>query len=429
MKTFKIYTLGCKVNQYESQAMREEMVACGFSEAGLNKPADIYLINSCTVTAKADNKSLDLIRKSKAENPLAKIVFTGCLVSGGNLSDYRKFGVDIFVDNKEKDRLIAKIKFPKSKLKTTNGFLPLKIKSFKGHSRVFIKIQDGCNNICAYCKIPLVRGKSRSRPIADIKQEVETLVKKGFKEIVLTGICLGAYGKELPSRNMPSFDLSDVIEELEKIKRDFRIRLSSIEAKDVTQKLIDRFIKSKRLCRHLHIPFQSGDDEILKKMQRNYRAKDYLQTVKKLKKSIPDIAITTDIMVGFPGEGEKNFKNTLKFLKKVAPSRTHIFPFSPRPGTMAWGLKDKVSPAEIKKREEPLKILAAQKAREYHYKFKNRLLTVLTEHRRDKQSGLLKGYSENYIPVQFIGANSLMGNLVKVRVKQVKEGYVLGLKM
>ncbi|MDP3143731.1 MAG: tRNA (N(6)-L-threonylcarbamoyladenosine(37)-C(2))-methylthiotransferase MtaB [Candidatus Omnitrophota bacterium] len=430
MKTFKLYTLGCKVNQYETQAIREDFISAGFSEVNLKKPADIYVINSCTVTGRADSKSLDLIRKARQENPLAKIILTGCLVSGKDAKMYKKLGADLIVSNQWKNQLvgIVKSKKPIGK-KATSEFLPLKISGFKGHSRVFVKIQDGCNNICAYCKIPLVRGKSRSRPLSDIKKEVERLVKKGFKEIVLTGICLGDYGSGLPIREGRLIDITDVIEELEKIKAGFRVRLSSIEAKDISQRLIEKLSKSKRLCRHLHIPFQSGDNEILKKMQRKYSVSDYLLTVKKLRKKIPDIAITTDIMVGFPAEKERNFKNTLRFVEQVSPSRTHIFPFSPRPGTSAWGLSDRIPTARIKKREELVRELADRMAQDFYREFKNHTLTVLTEHRRDKQSGLLKGYSENYIPVKFSGSDNLMGELVKIKVKQVKEGYILGQKL
>lgn len=429
MKTFKLYTLGCKVNQYETQAIREDFISAGFFEVNLKKSADIYVINSCTVTGRADSKSLDLIRKARQENPRAKIILTGCLVSGKDAKMYKKVGADLILSNQWKSRLVGIIKSRKPRGNPTNQFLPLKISGFKDHSRAFVKVQDGCDNICAYCKIPLVRGKSRSRPLLDIKQEVERLVRGGFKEIVLTGICLGAYGSDLPVKESRSIDIIDVIEELEKIKGEFRIRLSSIEAKDISQRLIEKFSKSKRLCRHLHIPFQSGDSEILKKMQRNYSVKDYLSAVKKLRNKIPNIAITTDILVGFPGEEERNFKNTLKFVEQVSSSRTHIFPFSPRPGTKAWELSDKIPGAVIKKREELLRALVDKMVQDFYRRFKNHNLTVLTERRRDKQNGLLKGYSENYIPVKFHGSDNLMGELVKVKVKEVKKGYVLGQKL
>lgn len=427
MKTFKISTLGCKVNQYESQAIREQLIAAGFVEDPSGRPADIYLINSCAVTQRAQNRSFKLIRRAKEENPVCRVVFTGCCVNAA-LPRLRNGRVaDLLVDNQEKHRLAYWLGRKKKYSGRGNGKItPLKINGFKNHSRAFVKIQDGCDNFCSYCAIPLLRGASRSRNKNDIIQEVKRLVGLGFKEIVLTGICLGDYGKDQKTRGKGRQHLADLITDSEKIKGVFRIRLSSIEAKDVTDQLISKLAESPRLCPHLHIPFQSGDDDILKKMHRGYSAKDYLNTVERLRRVLPDIAVSTDIMTGFPAEEESHFQNTRKFLRAVRPMRVHVFPFSPRPGTKAWNMPGRVPERFIKQREEILLEEAKQLALEYHREFLGKTLEVLVEDGEDKEGGWLKGYSGNYIPVRFRKKEDFKGNLIKVRVARCSSQSVFG---
>ncbi|MCM8763154.1 MAG: radical SAM protein, partial [Candidatus Omnitrophica bacterium] len=275
---FKILTLGCKVNQYESQQIREAYLRQGFQELFDGRPADTYIINTCTVTHHADRASFVLIRRAKRENPQAKIYVTGCLVKMDAAKIKERFPDVSFLDKDE---------FKQG------------INAFCGHTRAFLKIQDGCDNFCSYCKVALVRGKPRSRPFDEVIHEAQRLVDAGFKEIVLCGICLGSYGKDFGN-----VDLVDVLAALEKIKGEFRIRLSSIEFGDVRERLIKKLETSKKLCPHLHIPLQSGDDRILKLMNRKYTAEDYLKLVQELKRRIPLLSITTDVMVGFPGESE-----------------------------------------------------------------------------------------------------------------------------
>ena len=264
MKTIKFYTLGCKVNQYETQAIREKFLRNGYSETTNNKIADTYIINTCTVTQKADLGSLSIIRKAKKENPKAVIIATGCL------TELDKDRIKQISDS-------IKIIKNKDKFKISQS----SISDFKGHARGFLKIQDGCENHCSYCKVPLVRGHSKSKPLTEVLKEARTLVGNGFKEIVLTGICLGAYGRDLN----PKISLAGVISGLEEISALLRIRLSSIEARDISDELIRALSLSKKFCRHLHIPLQSGDDTILKKMNRNYTSKEYFELIKKIKKS------------------------------------------------------------------------------------------------------------------------------------------------
>src|SRR4030042_4456555 len=262
MKTIKFYSLGCKVNQYDTQGLREHFLRKGFKASDNGETADVCLINTCTVTQKADADSLNIIRRAKKLNPRAKIIVTGCLAEL-DADKIRSQGVSsLLIKHKHKLKLLER-----------------GISGFCGHARAFLKIQEGCSNYCSYCKVPLVRGKSRSRPLRQIINEAKRLVESGFKEIVLTGICLGAYGRDLK----PAVSLVKVIESLEKIGELLRIRLSSIEAGDVSLELIDKMAKSNKLCRHLHIPIQSGDDAILKKMNRKYTRNDYLALIKKLK--------------------------------------------------------------------------------------------------------------------------------------------------
>ena len=309
MQTIKLYTLGCKVNQYETQAIREQFLKNGFREVSNGAASDIYLINTCTVTQKADRDSRRFIHLAFRQNPKSKIIVTGCYAQLDSNEIAKIPGVTCIIKNKDKDRIIELFSQRRHESTKPRVNEHAGITYFSGHTRAFLKIQDGCNNFCAYCKVPLVRGASRSRPLSSIIQEAEKLVKNDFKEIVLCGICLGAYGRDLS----PQSDLIQVIEALENIKGLYRIRLSSIEAGDLTDCLIQKIAASYKLCRHLHIPIQSGDNEILKKMHRSYNRRNYSNLIEKIKKKVPLIAITTDVMVGFPGEKEKNFISSVDF--------------------------------------------------------------------------------------------------------------------
>lgn len=401
MQTFKIYTLGCKVNQYESQGIRETLSKNNLVES-INNKADVCVINTCTVTGEADKKSLYFIKRAFRENPKAKIIATGCLVEN------------------DKDKVLA---INKNILIVKNKDKNIGISDFKGHDRAFLKIQDGCQNYCSYCKVPFVRPKLVSRPLEAVQEEAKRLAGKGFKEIVLTGICLGAYGQDLS----PKLELADSLESLEKIKGMPRIRLSSIEAKDINKRLIRKIKDSPLVCKHLHLPLQSGDDEILKKMNRLFSIKNFLKLTDNLKKKIPQISITTDIIVGFPGEGEDNFKNTIEALNKFKPLRTHIFSYSDRPGTKAFNFYPKVRSQIIKRRFLELKELADELSFEYRKKFLNKKVEVLVEQDLDRASGLQTGYSDNYIKVLINSKENLKGQLVNVKIARVtKENTYVG---
>ena len=429
-RRFFIHTLGCKVNQYESQAMREILAAAGFKECLSKETADLYIVNTCTVTDKAEKESRHWIGTFHKTNPKAKIVVTGC--SAEDEADILSFlpGVVHIVKNKDKPLIADILNSDSHHSLTTHS--PLSITDFKGHTKAFVKIQDGCENRCSYCKVPLVRNVLSSRPIDDIVKEVRVLTEKGFKEIVLTGICLGAWGKGLFPDGMAKCaglkepDIVDVLKAIEKITGDFRVRLSSIEPLNVTDELINYMAGNKRICRHLHIPLQSGDDEILKKMNRPYTAAAYKEIVKKAVSGIEDLAVTTDIMIGFPGESSHNFKNTIDLVKEILPARTHIFTFSKRPGTAAWNMAQGEDHAALKRRFYELQTVSFGASYLYRSRFLERKVDVLVETRRDRLSGWLCGYSGNYIRVQFQGDDSFMKRIIPVRIEDVSLIRTLG---
>ncbi|MBU3911027.1 MAG: tRNA (N(6)-L-threonylcarbamoyladenosine(37)-C(2))-methylthiotransferase MtaB [Candidatus Omnitrophica bacterium] len=411
---FYIKTLGCKVNQYESQLIREGMVRAGYIEAPDIDQADIYVVNSCTVTSASDSKSLYFVRNGLKGNGRCVIV-TGCMVEDEDL-DLSKFkGAQFIVKNKDKHRIAEIVSHGAKRSSCHNGTGQVahseSISGLKGHTRVFVKVQDGCSNVCSYCKVRIVRGRSISRPVQDVLDECSKLIANGVREIVLTGICLGAYGRDIKK----GIDISRLIEELCGIEGDWRLRLSSIEPGDIGNALVSQLESQKRLCRHLHIPFQSGDDYILKKMKRPYRRRDYIAVVDRLKQVIPDMAISTDIMVGFPGETEERFEETVNFIETVQPMRVHMFPFSKRKGTEAYSYKGNV-PARVKKeRKKRLSSIAARLSREFIDKFLNKEVQVLIEDKKSAE-GILQGYTDRYIKVSIDGPDSLKNRLVSCRL-------------
>ena len=394
MKTIKFFTLGCKVNQYDTQSIREAFLRKGFKESAAGKASDFYLINTCTVTSSADKKSCNIIRHCVKTNPKSKVIVTGCMVKkdGGRLSAIK--GVYSVISRR---------------------FFPEQISDFTNHTRAFLKVQDGCNNFCSYCKVPQARGASRSRKPEEIIEEARRLAKKGFKEIVLTGICLGAYGRDLKINS----GLAGLIKDLENIDGILRIRLSSIEAKDVSDELIKNISLSTKLCPHLHIPIQSGDDSVLKSMNRSYSSGDYTKLIGKLRKSISDIAITTDVLVGFPGETKENFENTVKLLKKIRPLKIHIFPYSKREGTAAAGFNNGVPAQEVKRRVLELKGLGAYLAKEYMNKFINKEKLVLIEARLKDKPGFWEGFTDNYMRVIIRSDSDLKNCLIPLKLNRL----------
>ena len=420
MKKVAIHTLGCRANQLESSIIADNLLKYGFELVKFNEIADIYIINSCTVTGKSDSESRYAIRQAKRRNCDAKIIITGCYaqVSANELVNIPE--IDLIVGNNEKQNLpemIQNLEFKKddrifvSDIMQENIFKDKIVHSASGRSRAIIKIQDGCNFRCSYCIIPYARGKSRSNKLSNIIEQVKDITKNGFNEVVLSGIHLGQWGLDLK----PKSSLSQVLKEIEKIDELKRYRLSSIDPMEFTDELIDALINLKKFCPHLHISLQSANNEILKAMKRRYSVEYYSDLINKLVKNIPDLAIGSDIIVGFPGETEEHFNDTLENLKILPISYIHVFSYSKRKGTPA-SLMDNQVPENVKKeRNARLQELAKAKNLEFKTKQLNKEVEVVVEHSRDKKTGLLKGLTGNYISVLIDGPDSLKGKLIKLK--------------
>lgn len=417
-KTFSVKTLGCKVNQYESQALREKLLELGLKESE-GDDADICVVNTCAVTRKADKESLEAVRQiSRHSAGRSRIFVTGCSAQNNRRRLESQEGIACVLENRRKEDLPSIIS---GTVPDLNSEPPLSITRFHQRTRAFLKIQDGCDNGCSYCIIPKLRGPSYSRPLRIITGEAKRLAENGYKEIVICGICLGDYGKDFGVRD----GLVRVIEELEEIEGLLRIRLSSIEASDVTPALIDTMARSQKLCRHLHIPFQSGDDRVLALMNRKVLSAGYLELAGRLRRRLPDIGITTDIMAGFPGEDQVSFNNSLRFLKEIKPSRMHIFPFSPRRGTSAFAFLDKVKPQIIKQRVSEIKALSGELSLDFCRAQIGKELDVLIESAPCRKTGFLKGYSGNYLRVYLSGSKPVENTVVTAKAGKVFQDGLL----
>ncbi|MGB9768168.1 tRNA (N(6)-L-threonylcarbamoyladenosine(37)-C(2))-methylthiotransferase MtaB [Dictyoglomus turgidum] len=406
MRKVAFYTFGCKVNQYETENLKILARNAGFEIVPFGKEADLIFINSCAVTHVAERKARRLINLIKNRFPNAKIALAGCYAERLNLSS-EKLVLDFVLDNKQKWEFFG-------------GSEDSTFVTSEDRARAILKIQDGCNNFCTYCIVPYLRGRERSKPFDKVMEEAQKLVENGFKEIVLTGIRLGAYGRDLGDKDA----LSKLLLKLFEMDGLVKIRLSSIEPMDITEGLI-KLADHPKLCKHWHIPLQSGDDEILKKMNRRYDTKYFEQIVYKLREKVPDVAITTDIIVGYPEESEENFNNTYLFAERMGFMRIHVFPYSPRPFTPAYKLKP--LPYEvITKRKEKLIKLSNDLWERYVSKFIEKELEVMVEERKEN---LYRGTTDNYIKVEF-ESNLLLkeGEYIKVRLLKVdnKEEKVWG---
>ncbi len=428
-KTCQFYTFGCKVNQYETQLIREQFLAQGFNETKQNP--DYYIINGCTVTAAADRKCRYLLRSLHKKYPQAKIIVTGCFAKN-NPSIAKQLGISSVISQDEK---LSFIDFPglspkkdensavlagKSKFK--NSQQNRLINDFEAHSRAFVKVQDGCDNFCSYCIVPHMRGLPVTKDIEIVKQEVSGLARKGFKEIVLTGINLGMWGCQQGGR---SGQLEVLIKQLVSIDALQRLRLSSIELIHVNDLLIEQLVSSEKLCRHLHIPLQSGDNLILKKMNRRYDRDEFLNKIKKIKKQFPDLFFTTDIMVGFPGETEGNFNNTLDFVKNAGFLKVHVFPYSPRPGTLAAAMPNQIDKNVKDIRKKRLTELALETGFRQRENLLNKKVSVLFE--EISRDGYWMGYTDNYVQVKTKSKRNLKNLILNVVISDVMAEDTIGI--
>lgn len=414
-----ICSLGCKVNIYESEFMISSLKERGYTITNFEDKADIYIINTCSVTNESDKKSRKMINRAKKNNKDAIIIVTGCY-SQANADNIE---ANIILGNKDKSKIVEIIEeYKKTKENkkiiydlTKVNFEKMEIKKFTNHTRAFVKIQDGCNAFCSYCIIPYVRGRIRSKNKKDVISEVTELVKEGYKEIVLTGIHTGKYGLDINS------SLEELLENLVKIPGLYRIRLSSIEINEITPRIIKLLKENSIMAKHLHIPLQSGSDKILKLMNRKYTKEEFLNKIRILKE-IPEISLTTDLIVGFPGETEREHQETLETLNEIKITKIHTFPYSKRKGTPASIMEGQVSPEEKKKRVK--EILEFSNKSELDF-YKSNLDKVFDGVVEVHNNGKTVVHTSNFIPV--IVEEKINNNaIVKIKITNIKNGNVYG---
>ena len=413
----KFLSLGCKVNSYESNALKELFLLNGFEENG---KYDIVVVNTCSVTAVADQKSRQIIRRERRNNPNAILCVMGCYSQKNAEYVKNECGADIVVGTSNRDKIVEFVKqFIKDKkqiIAIDEDTRKFKYESFgtvaiPNSTRAYVKIEDGCNNFCSYCTIPYTRGVARSRDKDEIINEISTLVEHGFKEIVLTGIHTAHYGLD-----NKACSFSDLVEEICNIPGLYRLRISSIEESEIDDKFLELLSKYPCIAQHLHMPLQSGSKTVLKRMCRKYNVEDYINKVNKITKILPNIAITTDVIVGFPGETEEEFNETYNFIKKVNFAELHVFPFSAREGTKAYSMPDQVKSDVKAARVEKLLKLSDELHSKYVERFKGQELEVILEE-RNKTTGLLSGFTSNYIKLEADLPDEYIGKIHKIKVR------------
>lgn len=425
MPTVAFYTLGCKVNFYDTEAIWQLFKQAGYEQVDFDgEPADVYLINTCTVTNTGDKKSRQIIRRAIRRNPDAVIAVTGCYAQTSPAEVAAIPGVDLVIGNQDRSKLldyIAEIQRTRKPVNAvrnimkTREFEDLDVPAFTDRTRAFLKIQEGCNNFCTFCIIPWARGLSRSRDPKSVIAQARKLVASGYKEIVLTGIHTGGYGDDLEN-----YDLADLLVDLDMVEGLERIRISSIEASQISEKMIDVLNRSRKMCRHLHIPLQAGDDTVLKRMRRKYTTEEYARKIEELHKAMPGVAITTDVIAGFPGETDEMFENGYRFMEQMRFSEMHVFPYSKRTGTPAARMEDQVDEETKHERVHRLIELSERMQLAYAQGHVGRVLEVIPERETKDENGesWLTGYSDNYLQVAFRGDPSLIRSLVPVRLTE-----------
>ncbi|MDM5249324.1 MULTISPECIES: tRNA (N(6)-L-threonylcarbamoyladenosine(37)-C(2))-methylthiotransferase MtaB [unclassified Lysinibacillus] len=428
-KIVSFHTLGCKVNHYETEAIWQLFKEEGYERTEFDRQADVYVINTCTVTNTGDKKSRQVIRRAIRQNPDAVICVTGCYAQTSPAEIMAIPGVDIVVGTQDRTKLLGYIDQYLTERQPINAvrnimknrvYEELDVPAFTDRTRASLKIQEGCNNFCTFCIIPWARGLMRSRDPKEVLSQAQQLVDAGYLEIVLTGIHTGGYGQDLKDYN-----LAQLLRDLEaNVKGLKRLRISSIEASQLTDEVIEVLRESNIVVNHLHIPIQSGSDTVLKRMRRKYTMEFFGERLTKLHEALPDLAVTSDVIVGFPGETEEEFMETYNFIRDHKFSELHVFPFSPRTGTPAARMEDQIDENIKNERVHRLIALNDQLAKEYSSRFEDQVLEVIPEefvHDESGEAGLLTGYTDNYLKVVFEGPESLIGQLVKVKITQA--GY------
>ncbi|ENH97514.1 hypothetical protein J416_05868 [Gracilibacillus halophilus YIM-C55.5] len=426
MTTVAFHTLGCKVNQYETEGIWQKFKNEGYERVDFDHHADVYVINTCTVTNTGDKKSRQVIRRAVRKNPEAVVCVTGCYAqtSPGEIMEIP--GVDIVVGTQDRGKMIQHIEEHQEHRMPINGvsnimknrvFEEMDVPEFSDRTRANLKIQEGCNNFCTFCIIPWSRGLLRSRKPENVLDQAQQLVDAGYKEIVLTGIHTAGYGEDMKDYNFAQL-LRDLENHVEGLKR---IRISSIEASQITDEVIEVLDRSTKVVPHLHIPLQSGSNTVLERMRRKYSTDFYKKRIEKIQQALPELAITSDVIVGFPGETEEEFQETMNFVRDIGYSELHVFPFSKRTGTPAARMDDQVNDQVKHQRVQQLIELSNHQAYEYAKRYEDEVVEVIPEEFDQEYPNHLIGYSDNYLKVRFEGTKDMIGQIVRVKI--TKAGY------
>lgn len=423
MKKVALTTLGCKTNQFESAAMKEALVQNGYELVPFTESAAIYVINTCSVTAKTDAESRRLIRRAARQNPLAKIVVTGCYAQLAADELKNLPGVTLVIGNSEKKALVELLREQSggepsvvvSDIAVASGAAAITLETFTEQTRAFLQIQNGCDAFCSYCIVPFARGRSRSVPFAEVLEGVQRLSAKGFREIVLTGIHLGGYGLDL----VPKRELLELLQAVEEKALAERLRVGSIEPNEITPQFVKFLAGSRHICPHLHLPLQSGSDSVLMRMGRHYDAAAIRRVVNSLAEQVSDIAIGFDVIAGFPGESDAEHGATLELIDSLPIAYLHVFPYSSRPGTVAAGMPGHLPAGIVKARAEEIRLLGERKKREFAARFLQQELLLLVQ--GGGKNGAASGLSRNYLSVTVRGAAPPVGSEQLVRITAVND--------
>ena len=429
-KIVSMFTLGCKVNQYETEAMTEMFEKESYEVVDFEQYADVYVINTCTVTNLGDRKSRQMIRRAKKMNENSIVAVVGCYAQTAAEEVSKIEGVNLIIGTKDRNKIVEFINQLEeqeeqinavSNIMNTHEFEDMRVTSYKGRTRAFIKIQEGCNQFCSYCIIPYARGPVRSRKSEDIVEEVMQLAANGFKEVVFTGIHIASYGKDLGNT-----DLIDILKKVHEVEGIERLRLGSLEPMTISEAFVETVKTLPKMCPHYHISLQSGCDETLKRMNRKYMSSDYRQVVDRLRNAFPDVAVTTDVMVGFPGETEEEFEKSKQFVDEIGFSQVHVFKYSPRKGTPAAKYSDQV-PAPEKDRRSHEMMAVVQKNQHLFYKnYLGKEVEVLFEQPLSGVAGYYEGLTVNYIPVAAASEVVLEGKVQTVKLEVIENDKIMG---
>ena len=425
-KRVAFYTLGCKVNQYETESIKNQLLKKGYTETAFEEEAEVYIVNSCTVTSVADRKTRNMLRRAKKINPRGIVIVTGCYAQTNSKELLEMKEIDYVIGNTDKNAIVNFIEDIENrtmeKVKNHNIFLDNEYTEYEfatliEMSRAYVKIQDVCNNFCSYCKIPFARGKSRSRKKDNIIKETEKLVKEGFKEIILIGINLGAYGEDLDEGE----NFESLLKAILKVNGLQRVRIGSVYPDKISDEFMDMF-KDEKLMPHLHISLQSCDDEVLERMKRKYGGSLIEERLLKLKEKVKNMEYTADVIVGFPGETEKMFQNSYNLIKKIGFSGIHIFQYSDRENTLASSFTDKIDAKIKKERADRLEVLKTEMALKERKKYIGKHLSVLLE---EKIDGYLYGYSENYLRVKIKDNGIELNSVIDIKINSLEKEMLI----